>query len=296
MTKLVVPVVLWMSVFAIGLSIPGCGGSSESESSDVDIPDGLSEIENAKPSNSAAARNASKLSAADRNRERVQQALNPWQMMLGGWRGTTHKKIGGFSSVETVEWVWDFLSDKTTPTLVMTAENSPYFQTGRLTYLVEEEKFQFTAVDKEGLERVYQGTNSKPAPHAAGTNNEPKSVHRLHLIQVSPALPERLAEIMFIITDDNQYLLEVFDKRDGRTVPLDTIGNQREETAFAVNGTDEVAGTCLISRRRGHLPVRYQGRSYVVCCSGCQAAFEKEPDRWLARLSRLDANRDVKRR
>lgn len=293
MTKLVVPVVLWMSVFAIGLSTPGCGGGSESESSDVDLPKGLGEIEGAKPSKAAAAR---ELSAADRNMERVKQALDPWQMMLGKWRGTTHKKIGGFSSVETVEWVWDFLSDKTQPALVMTAEKSPYFQTGRLTYLIDEEKFQFTAVDKEGLERVYQGANSKPAPTVAGTNNKPKSTHRLHLTQVSPALPKRLAEITFSITDDNQYLLEVFDMRDGRTVSSDTIGNQREEAAFAVNGAGNVDGTCLISRRPGNIPVRYLGQSYVVCCSGCKAAFEKEPERWLARLSRLDATRNVKRR
>jgi YHS domain-containing protein len=30
--------------------------------------------------------------------------------------------------------------------------------------------------------------------------------------------------------------------------------------------------------------VSYQGKSYPVCCSGCAAAFNDDPERWIAKM------------
>ena len=35
----------------------------------------------------------------------------------------------------------------------------------------------------------------------------------------------------------------------------------------------------------------YKGKTYYVCCSGCKAAFEDEPERWIARLEAQKAEK-----
>ncbi|MCA9060042.1 MAG: YHS domain-containing protein [Planctomycetaceae bacterium] len=35
----------------------------------------------------------------------------------------------------------------------------------------------------------------------------------------------------------------------------------------------------------GTITVSYMGRSYYVCCSGCKAAFEEDPAKWIARAA-----------
>ena len=34
--------------------------------------------------------------------------------------------------------------------------------------------------------------------------------------------------------------------------------------------------------------VSYKGRDYWVCCSGCKAAFEEDPEKWIARAAERD--------
>ena len=38
----------------------------------------------------------------------------------------------------------------------------------------------------------------------------------------------------------------------------------------------------MISGGLGTSQVSYNGKSYWVCCSGCKAAFDEEPARWVA--------------
>jgi hypothetical protein len=64
---------------------------------------------------------------------------------------------------------------------------------------------------------------------------------------------------------------------------VDTIHSQREGTSFALSDTDYGDKTCIISQGLGTIAVSYQGRSYWVCCTGCKAAFEDEPERWIAK-------------
>ena len=44
--------------------------------------------------------------------------------------------------------------------------------------------------------------------------------------------------------------------------------------------------TCIISQGLGTISVSYKGKSYWVCCTGCKAAFEAEPETWIARAAR----------
>ena len=68
---------------------------------------------------------------------------------------------------------------------------------------------------------------------------------------------------------------------------VDTINIQREGTSFALSDTDYGDKTCVISQGLGTTSVSHKGKTYWVCCSGCKAAFEEEPDRWIAKFEEL---------
>ena len=94
-----------------------------------------------------------------------------------------------------------------------------------------------------------------------------------------------MAKVVLHQQDNNRYLLEVFDERGDELVKYDTVGNQREGTSFALSDTSYGEKTCVVSQGLGTMPVSHNGRTYYVCCTGCRAAFEEEPERWIAKLA-----------
>ena len=43
---------------------------------------------------------------------------------------------------------------------------------------------------------------------------------------------------------------------------------------------DPVCGQ-RVNRNKAHILIEYQGREYLLCCPMCQAAFEREPEKYL---------------
>ncbi|MBD3673017.1 MAG: TRASH domain-containing protein [Planctomycetaceae bacterium] len=39
----------------------------------------------------------------------------------------------------------------------------------------------------------------------------------------------------------------------------------------------------MVSGGLGTATVSFEGKTYYVCCSGCSAAFNEEPERWIAK-------------
>ena len=73
--------------------------------------------------------------------------------------------------------------------------------------------------------------------------------------------------------------------------PLDSVRQQRVGTSFAVADSDNPGPKCIISGGLGSMNVTYKGKSYPVCCSGCAAAFNDDPERWLAKLAENEAKK-----
>jgi len=42
---------------------------------------------------------------------------------------------------------------------------------------------------------------------------------------------------------------------------------------------DPVCGK-RVNRNKAHICIEYQGQEYLLCCPVCQAAFEKEPEKY----------------
>lgn len=214
----------------------------------------------------------------------VKKALKPIQVVLGPW----HAIIDKSKEYEDLQWVWDWRTDRAQPALAMsTKEDGAYFKTMRLTYLVEEEKFQMTVADKEGKQRVLQGSFTEEPTDKPGEDKKqtPQRTFKLLLTETGDAKDRW--QIVMNQQENNRYLLELSRLRGKNFVRFDTVASQREGTSFALNDSDFKEKTCVISQGLGTIQVSHKGKSYWVCCSGCKAAFEEDPDKWIAKFEAM---------
>jgi hypothetical protein len=218
----------------------------------------------------------------------VVDALQPFQILLGDWRWGTFRKFGDFARVgEDLQWVWDFQSDPTLPALKAVSDANPYFRKVWLTYLPDDDKFQLTGKTPEGQARVLQGTWTEGGePREESDGKKTQHTYKLALTQVSPTAGEQW-QVTLGQLDNNQYLM-VLTRSPAAGKPfgqLDTVRQQRVGTSFAVADSDNPGPKCIISGGLRAMDVEYKGKKYPVCCSGCAAAFNDDPERWLARLA-----------
>lgn len=216
-----------------------------------------------------------KLTGAEREKA-VKEALQPLQVVLGAWNGLTRKA----NAIDQPKWRWDW-TDKEQPALLMESEKNIYFKSARLTYLPEEEAYQLTAVDPEGKSVRYVGTWLEPVRDVPGDDDKPQRTFKLELTEASPEGDG--SKVVLNQQGNNRYLLEVH-RRQGQAPPrlFDTVAAQRVGTSFAISDSDYGEQTCIVSEGLGTIEVSFNGKTYWVCCTGCKAAFEEEPDRWLA--------------
>lgn len=220
--------------------------------------------------------------------ESVVQAMQPLQIMLGKWRGTTNQKFKGFSAVEELEWIWDFRTDRAQPALIVTSDKSPYIREGRLTFLTAEQQFQLTATTPDGVRHVMRGSFEREPEEFTGDDNKPQRSYKLLLAEAEPQGGEAW-QVAFDQQENNRYLVQVYRKRGTGSFQLaDTVGTQRLGTSFAASDEDYGDRKCIISGGLGTSTVSYNGKTYWVCCSGCQAAFNEDPKRWVAKMEEAD--------
>lgn len=221
--------------------------------------------------------------------EDVVAALKPIQIMLGTWQGI----IRNASRNEVHDWVWDLKSDPTFPALVLTVPDGEFFNSARITYDPRIAQYLMTTEDAEGLKRSFTGkfiAEPKNIPSEDG-----KSVERtfqLELTEVSDEPRSTRYQYVFKQQHNNRYLVDVKRARGKAAFRLvDVIGSQRDGVSFAKADDDYGDKTCIISGGLGTSTVSYKGKTYYVCCSGCKAAFEDEPERWIARLEEQKAEK-----
>ena len=216
--------------------------------------------------------------------------LQPLQILLGQWRGTTRREYENFKAVDIHEWVWDLRSNPAQPALTIQSDKSPYIKTGRLTWDTEQNTFVMTVADPAGTTRQFSGDFTEPVHEIVGSDDKLHRVFRLEFNQISNGDRSELWQLAFAQQENNRYLLEV-GKRRGKAdfARFDTVSTQREGTSFAVSDSGYAEKTCIISEGLGTMEVTWKGRSYWVCCTGCKAAFEEDPETWIARAAKKEA-------
>jgi hypothetical protein len=302
---------------ALALCLPGCGGESEKKpAADGNPKTGTTAAADEAPAEEPVdpapkrkfqavqldgAAEASTNTAAtkktvpsEKQAESVVAALQPFQILLGQWKWTTQKKFGGFAKHgEDLEWVWDFKGDRNRPSLTAHSDGNPYFHQVWLTYLPNDDKFQLSLEPEDGAPRVLQGTwaeNGEPKEESDGKKTQ--RTYKLVLEQISPAEGEQW-QVTFNQLDNNQYLFELKKRAPAAKtfLALDIVRQQRQGTSFAVADSDNPGPKCIISGGLGSMTVSYKGKNYPVCCSGCAAAFNDDPERWLAKLAKAEAEK-----
>ena len=211
----------------------------------------------------------------------VMEKLKPLQVVLGKWRGTTRKEYEGFKAVDVHEWIWD-LND--TPSLTLESDKSPYLRKAILSW--DGEEFTMRATDADGVARDYRGEFTEPVREVVGDDDKLHRVFTLEFTQTTESWEKVGGEtwrFAFNQQENNRYLLEVSKRRGtAKFRRYDTVSTQREGTSFALSDSDYGERTCIISQGLGTTTVSYKGKSYWVCCSGCRAAFEDDPEKWIA--------------
>lgn len=217
--------------------------------------------------------------SSSENLESVRSALKPFQVLLGRWNGLSHKKFS-----DQPQWAYDWVTDPKQPSLRITSETSVYIREGRLTYLPESDQFQFTSIDADGAKHTFVGTFTEPIRDVAGDEKKPQRTYKLQLTESAANSDGEQWRITFNQPENNRYMLELDRKRGaGQFTRVDTVHTQREGTSFAVSDTDYGEKTCIISQGLGTISVSYKGQSFWVCCSGCKAAFDENPEKWIAK-------------
>ena len=74
-------------------------------------------------------------------------------------------------------------------------------------------------------------------------------------------------------------LLEAEDPELHTFSRLGEVGYTREGVAFA---TGESYPLCVVTEGRGTIQVKYKGKTYWVCCTGCRDTFKDDPESVLA--------------
>ena len=213
--------------------------------------------------------------------------LQPLQVLLGQWRGTTRRDYENFKAVDNHEWVWDLRTKPDQPALTIQSDKSPYIRTARLTWDTAQSQFLLTVDDPVGVTKEFSGDFTDPVHEIVGSDDKLHKVFRLEFDQNDSGDNSEVWQFAFAQQENNRYLLEVA-KRRGKAnfARFDTVSTQREGTSFAVSDTGYAEKTCIISEGLGTMEVTYKGRSYWVCCSGCKAAFEEDPATWIARAAK----------
>ena len=166
----------------------------------------------------------------------------------------------------------------------MESDKSPYFKKLRMTYDPQEGQYRLTAEHDEYGQRDYVGEFIQEIKDVEGDDNKLHRTYKLEFTQVAPADGPEKWQIVINQQDNNRYLMEMSRKRGASDFfLLDTVAVQREGTSFALNDSDYGEKTCIVSGGLGTATVSFKGKTYYVCCSGCSAAFNEDPERWIAK-------------
>lgn len=220
----------------------------------------------------------------------VRAALKPLQILIGNWNGTSRN-----AALDQPGWAWDLKTDPKQPALKIQSEKGKYIRDGRLTFLAASQEYEFTATDGDGKKRLFRGTFSEPVQDVPGDDKKMQRTYKLKLVEPEAAPDGEQWQLVINQQENNRYILEIDRKRGtGSFNRIDTINTQREGTSFALSDTDYGEKTCIISQGLGTISVSHKGQTYWVCCSGCKAAFEDEPDKWIAKWEAMKKEKGMK--
>ncbi len=203
-------------------------------------------------------------------------ALKQLGLLVGDWRGIGLPKRSSRSGAwtEKAGCVWQF--KKGTPTLVLTSAKSKLVRrleigfdqarqryTARAQLATEQRARTFVApVSKDKRKLVF----SESVPKSASNPDyqpDAKGTHRLTLRLLS-----------------EKRVLILVERGQSRLRRVAEIGFTRSGSSIVTRKSK--GRECVVTGGAGTIAVTHKGKTYYVCCSGCQQAFRDDPEGVLA--------------
>jgi YHS domain len=215
---------------------------------------------------------AAMIPAADPAPTTAREALKPFNLFVGKWKGTgVPDGPGGAKAkefwTETVEWTWQFKGDDAW--LVATFEKSPNFQSGELRYHRDSKRFTFEIATADKKKLVYRGELTPG-----------KGKEQLLTLERTDDDTKAAERLVFTLLHHNRYLYRLDGKPAGAASYSRQyqVGVTKEGESFA----DVPKGPeCIVSGGTGSSRVVHNGKTYYVCCSGCRDAFKDDPEKYI---------------
>ncbi|MGH7199904.1 MAG: hypothetical protein ACREJB_04825 [Planctomycetaceae bacterium] len=195
------------------------------------------------------------------------EALAEFNDLIGPWRGVGQPKRGSNQGAwaETAEWIWDFSGDEAA--IHYDVADGKLLQSARLTWDPKSRNFQLTATLPDDATRTYTGRlDEKRNLVLESPVDDEGQVHRVTITRLN----EKRSLVLFETRGERQS----FYRRVAQ------VGYTREGQSLAIEGAN--GPECVVTGGLGTIPVSYKGQTYYVCCTGCQQAFEDDPEGILA--------------
>ena len=203
---------------------------------------------------------------------KTKKALQDLGEFIGQWNLTGETKATGKlqSWKETAHWTWKFQGDEAS--MAYENKDSKFFTKGNLTYLPEKKQYQFTAAEKDGKEQVYAGEFKRGKLTLERTDGKSGDVHRLGMTTLSDGI--RLA-LTYDVQGGGKGIFSSAYK---------SVGNKEGESL--AGGSKQKGPECIVTGGAAKISVSYMGKTYAVCCSGCQDEFNANPKKYVDALEK----------
>ncbi len=226
----------------------------------------------------AAAQDSQTQAAQDDPRAALEAIQN---MVIGEWRGVGQPRRGSSrgSWIETATWSWEFQGDQAS--LVFSIEDGKFYSSGEIKSGDEPNTFVFTGTTADGEKESFSGKRDEDG--------------KLSFMAAEEAKNGRPARISFRTVANGDRLLILLERQlaEDRFSRLAEIGYTRQGSGFGQGAS--TGPECVVTGGLGTIPVEHDGKTYYVCCTGCQGLFDEDPERILAEYAkRKEAEKNKK--
>ena len=205
------------------------------------------------------------------------EALSKFNQLIGGWRGVGRQSRGVDGAwTEKAEWVWAF--EEQGPSIKLVVEDGQLFKEGELFWVEAKKEFRLATQLRDGRKLDFRGkfekgkrfTMASPAAKDGGDN------YRLHITMLN----------------QKRTLLRMEKQTAGRGSfrRMADVGYTRAGTRLAKDGLG--GPECVVTGGLGTIEVKFEGKSYYVCCTGCKQVFDDDPAGTLAAYKEWKARED----
>jgi YHS domain-containing protein len=211
----------------------------------------------------------------------AKEALTPLNDLIGAWKGSgqpnvnspVEKRKGSWS--ETITWTWQLKGE---PKIIVEFKDGKHFKAGALRYRPAQKDYEFALTTAADEKRLFHGPLEGQQLTLTGGDDARGEDQRLVFQWLHGS---RLIYRWETKTKEQRSFTKVFQ-----------VGATKEGSDFAKAGSG--APECIVTGGLATIPVTYKGKTYYVCCTGCQAAFEDNPEQVLKEYAERKAKEKKK--